>query len=112
MEGRLTTIAHNHDFGIDTMLVPGPPVRIHARIGGHRNGRVERRGRARKAQGGREGGEREEEEEEEEKEKEAERGKGTGAKRQAEGAATRDAIHHVAVHICGSGFQITTFCGF
>jgi len=55
------------------------------------------------------GREREEEEKEEEKEKEAERGKGTGAKRQAEGAATRDAIHHVAVHICGSGFQITTY---
>ena len=38
LTGRLTTVAHNHDFGIDTVLVPGPPVRIHARIGGHRNG--------------------------------------------------------------------------
>jgi hypothetical protein len=38
MYDRLTAITHNYDFGIDTVLVPGPPVRIHARIGGHRNG--------------------------------------------------------------------------
>ena len=31
----LTAIAHNHDFGIDTVLVPGTPVWIHARISGH-----------------------------------------------------------------------------
>jgi hypothetical protein len=37
-KGVVTAIAHNHDFGIDTMLVPGPPIRIHARIGGHRSG--------------------------------------------------------------------------
>ena len=35
MKGKLTAIAHYHDFGIDTVLVPGPPVRIHARISGH-----------------------------------------------------------------------------
>jgi len=32
---RLTAITHNHDFGIDTVLVPGRPVRIQARIGRH-----------------------------------------------------------------------------
>ena len=38
MEGALTAITHDHDFGIDTMLVSGRPVRIHARIGRHRSG--------------------------------------------------------------------------
>lgn len=49
-EGKLTAVAHDHDFGINTELVPGPPVRIHARIGGHRVVHVERRGRAKVAQ--------------------------------------------------------------
>lgn len=61
----LTAIAHNHDFGIDTVLIPGPPVRIHARIGGHRNGsrgkegtRKEKRREDKGRGGGIKGGER------------------------------------------------------
>jgi len=64
---RLTAITHNHDFGIDTVLVPGRPVRIQARIGRHcgsirgnegtRRSSAEKVGTKRKGEGG-EGGER------------------------------------------------------
>jgi hypothetical protein len=49
-EGKLTAITHDDNLGIDTMVIPRPPVRIHARIGRHRVVHVERRGRAMVAQ--------------------------------------------------------------
>jgi hypothetical protein len=49
---RRTAIAHDHDFGIDTELVPGPPVRIHARIGGHRSGSRGKEGTRKSSAGG------------------------------------------------------------
>jgi hypothetical protein len=33
-----TTVAHDHDFSVDTLLESGPPVGIHGGISGHRGG--------------------------------------------------------------------------
>ena len=40
----LTAIDHNHDFGIDTVLVPGTPVWIHVRVSGHGSNLREKEG--------------------------------------------------------------------
>jgi hypothetical protein len=93
--GRLTAIAHNHDFGIDTVLVPGTPVQIHARIGGHgSNSRGKERTRKRSAGITGEGDKRGEEGKEEggDGEEEKEPGRGRDGERlarrnQAEGTA-------------------------
>jgi len=71
MYDRLTTIAHNHNFSIDTVFVPGPPVRIHARIGGHRSGSRGKEGTRKEKRWEDEGGDKGGEREGEEKEKEA-----------------------------------------
>jgi len=97
----LTAIAHNHDFGIDTMLVPGPPVRIHARIGGHRNGSRGKEGTRKRSAERTRGGDKRRGGREREEEKERETGKGkrgsTASKREEPTARreTTDAIHHV-----------------
>jgi hypothetical protein len=108
----LTAIAHNHDFGIDTMLVPGPPVRIHARIGGHRNGSRGKEGTRKRSAGRTRGGDKRRGGRERERRKKGRREKGTEEReyrdqeRRADGAAGnhKDAIHHVEYpsHICHS----------
>ena len=83
----LTAIAHNHDFGIDTVLVPGTPVRIHARISGHGSDLRGKEGTRKRSAGGGGGGrgdKRKEEEEEKEEKRKRSRGeeeRETGAKK-------------------------------
>ena len=75
----LTAITHNHDFGIDTVLVPGTPVRIHARISGHGSDLRGKEGTRKRSAGGGGGGrgdKRKEEEEEKRGEEEKEPGRG------------------------------------
>ena len=60
----LTAIAHDHDFGIDTALVPRTPVWIHARHGSDLRGRSDAQEKRREKEGGgQKGGRREEERE-------------------------------------------------
>ena len=78
----LTAIAHNHDFGIDTVLVPGTPVRIHARISGHGSDLRGKEGTRKRSAGMRRGGDKRKEEEEEKRKGAGERKRGeTGAKK-------------------------------
>ena len=48
----LTAIAHDHDFGIDTALVPRTPVWIHARHGSDLRGRSDAQEKRREKEGG------------------------------------------------------------
>ena len=96
IQARLTAIAHNHDFGIDTVLVPGPPVRIHARIGGHRNGSRGKEGTRKRSAGRTRGGIKGGERERKRIKKREERGR--GAKRQADGAAETTKTRSITWH--------------
>ena len=113
----LTAIAHNHDFGIDTVLVPGTPVRIHARISGHGSDLRGKEGTRKRSAGGRgrgggiKGRRR--------RRRKRRRGKGAGerkrgrlARRNQSQGRGEDAIHHVGCQICGSAFLWrSAFCG-
>ena len=52
----LTAIAHDHYFGINTVLIPGTPIWIHARISGHGSDLRGKEGMRKRSAGRREGG--------------------------------------------------------